>query len=65
MLFGKTPFTDEKGSMVVTYANIMSFKVSKTMQKKVHRESYYMYFLSNLMYLLNKLLFRHSHYTWQ
>ena len=27
MLFGKTPFTDEKGSMVVTYANIMSFKV--------------------------------------
>ena len=29
MLFGKTPFTDEKGSMVVTYANIMSFKVKK------------------------------------
>ncbi len=28
MMFGKTPFTDEKGSMVVTYANIMSFKVT-------------------------------------
>ena len=27
MLYGKTPFTDEKGSMVVTYANIMNFKV--------------------------------------
>ncbi|XP_021365969.1 citron Rho-interacting kinase-like [Mizuhopecten yessoensis] len=26
MLFGKTPFTDEGGSMVVTYSNIMNFK---------------------------------------
>lgn len=28
MLYGKTPFTDESGSMVVTYANIMNHKVS-------------------------------------
>jgi citron Rho-interacting kinase len=27
MLFGKTPFTDESGSMVPTYSNIMNFKV--------------------------------------
>lgn len=27
MLFGKTPFTDEGGSMVNTYSNIMNFKV--------------------------------------
>jgi citron Rho-interacting kinase len=27
MLFGKTPFTDANGSMVVTYANIMNFNV--------------------------------------
>ena len=27
MLYGRTPFTDDKGSMVVTYANIMNFKV--------------------------------------
>ena len=27
MLYGKTPFTDENGSMVVTYANIMNHKV--------------------------------------
>ena len=27
MLFGKTPFTDANGSMVVTYANIMNHKV--------------------------------------
>ncbi|XP_033747318.1 citron Rho-interacting kinase-like isoform X2 [Pecten maximus] len=26
MLFGKTPFTDEGGSMVITYSNIMNFK---------------------------------------
>ena len=31
MMFGKTPFTDEKGSMVVTYANIMNFKVSNVL----------------------------------
>lgn len=28
MLYGKTPFTDQGGSMVVTYSNIMNFKVS-------------------------------------
>jgi len=27
MLFGKTPFTDESGSMVATYSNIMNYKV--------------------------------------
>lgn len=27
MLYGKTPFTDENGSMVTTYSNIMNFKV--------------------------------------
>ncbi|XP_052800201.1 citron rho-interacting kinase-like isoform X2 [Mya arenaria] len=26
MLFGKTPFTDESGSMVATYSNIMNYK---------------------------------------
>ncbi|XP_060064915.1 citron Rho-interacting kinase-like [Ylistrum balloti] len=26
MLFGKTPFTDKGGSMVITYSNIMNFK---------------------------------------
>ena len=30
MMIGKTPFTDEKGSMVTTYANIMNHKVSLT-----------------------------------
>ena len=30
MLFGKTPFTSEDGSMVTTYANIMNYKVSNT-----------------------------------
>ena len=29
MLFGCTPFTDDDGSMVVTYGNIMNFKVSE------------------------------------
>lgn len=28
MLFGATPFTNEHGSMVSTYANIMDFKVN-------------------------------------
>ena len=28
MLYGKTPFTDEGGSMVATYSNIMNYKVS-------------------------------------
>ena len=28
MLYGKTPFTDERGSMVATYANIMNHKVN-------------------------------------
>ena len=28
MFYGRTPFTDDKASMVVTYANIMNFKVS-------------------------------------
>ena len=27
MLFGCTPFTDDEGSMVATYANIMNYKV--------------------------------------
>ena len=27
MLYGKTPFTDENSSMVITYANIMNFEV--------------------------------------
>ena len=27
MLFGKTPFTDDYGSMVATYSNIMQYKV--------------------------------------
>jgi len=27
MLYGKTPFTDETGSMVATYSNIMNYKV--------------------------------------
>ncbi|KAL4223686.1 hypothetical protein ACF0H5_017154 [Mactra antiquata] len=28
MLFGKTPFTDESGSMVATYSNIMNYKAA-------------------------------------
>lgn len=28
MLYGCTPFTDDAGSMVATYGNIMSFKAS-------------------------------------
>ena len=31
MLFGKTPFTDDSGSMVITYSNIMNFKVRITL----------------------------------
>lgn len=27
MLFGKTPFTDENGSLINTYSKIMNFKV--------------------------------------
>ncbi|XP_041348111.1 citron Rho-interacting kinase-like isoform X2 [Gigantopelta aegis] len=30
MLFGKTPFTDDYGSMVTTYSNIMQFKTKLT-----------------------------------
>ncbi len=29
MLFGRTPFTDNAGSMVNTYSNIMNYKVKK------------------------------------
>ena len=28
MLYGKTPFTDDGGSLVATYSNIMNYKVS-------------------------------------
>ncbi|XP_076092156.1 citron Rho-interacting kinase-like isoform X2 [Mytilus galloprovincialis] len=35
MLFGKTPFTDESGSMVITYSNIMNFKECLTFPEKV------------------------------
>ena len=31
MLYGKTPFTDEGGSMVATYSNIMNYTVRLTL----------------------------------
>ena len=34
MLCGKTPFTDESGSMVATYSNIMNYKVGTFLQCK-------------------------------
>lgn len=36
MLFGATPFTDESGSMVATYGNIMNFKVNLSCHPLIH-----------------------------
>jgi serine/threonine protein kinase len=38
MLYGKTPFTDDAGSMVATYSNIMNYEVD-------------IYFLTNFILL--------------
>ena len=36
MLFGRTPFTDENSSMVVTYANIMNHKVCTSISSSTY-----------------------------